>query len=133
MAIFQATDISAHALTAVETALALLAATERLNHTNSAQPLSIHIGLNSGLALVGSTRFEGVRGARWTFTASGAVTNLAARLAAMAEAGQLLIGPETARRLEHRYHVERLGYERLKNLSQIIDVYRVLPPDDAPQ
>jgi class 3 adenylate cyclase len=70
---------------------------------------------------------------RWTFTASGAVTNLAARLAAMAEAGQLLIGPETARRLDPRYHVERLGYERLKNLSQIIDVYRVLPPDEALQ
>ena len=47
---------------------------------NAVQPLTVHMGLNSGVALVGSTRFEGVRGARWTFTASGTVTNLVSRL-----------------------------------------------------
>src|SRR5204863_7091678 len=88
MAIFQDADM--HATTAVDTALALLAATEALNQDNGAQPLAIHMGLNSGLALVGSSRFEGLRGARWTFTASGPVTNLAARLAGTAEAGQIL-------------------------------------------
>src|SRR5207245_6938578 len=102
MAIFQDVDVHAHATTAVDTALALLAATEALNQDNGAQPLALHMGLNSGLALVGSTRFEGLRGARWTFTASGPVTNLAARLAGTAEAGQLLVGPETARRLQDR-------------------------------
>ena len=55
---------------------------------NSAHPLSIHMGLNSEFALVGSTRFEGLHGSRWTFTASGSVTNLAARLAGIAEAGK---------------------------------------------
>ena len=67
MAIFQAADVQAHTVTAVETALALLGATETLNRTNGALPLAIHMGLNSGLALVGSTRFEGVRGTRWTW------------------------------------------------------------------
>jgi class 3 adenylate cyclase len=67
-----------------------------------------------------------MRGTRWTFTASGAATNLAARLAAIAEAGQLLVGPETARRLGHRYHVERLGSEHLKNLDKAVDIYRVV-------
>ena len=128
MAIFQAADVHAHTVTAVETALALLGATEALNRTNSAQPLAIHMGLNSGPALVGSTRFEGVRGTRWTFTASGPVTNLAARLAAIAKAGQLLVGPETVRRLGQRYHVERLGREHLKNLAEAVDIYRVLGP-----
>jgi CheY-like chemotaxis protein len=126
MAVFQAADSNAHTITAVETALALLVATETLNHTNDAQPLAIHMGLNSGLALVGSTRFEGLRGTRWTFTASGSVTNLAARLAAIAEAGQLLVGPETMRRLGHRYRVEQLGREHLKNLDKAVDIYRVL-------
>lgn len=126
MAIFQAPDVYAHPATAVDTALALLAATETLNRANSAQPLSIHMGLSSGLALVGSTRFEGIRGTRWTFTASGSVTNLASRLAATAEAGQLLVGPETVRRLGDRYHVERLSRERLKNLNEAVDIYRVL-------
>ena len=101
----------------METALALLVATEALDRTNSAPPLAIHMGLNSGLALVGSTRFEGAQGTRWTFTASGPVTNLAARLAATAQAGQLLVGLETVRRLGHRYQVERLGCEHLKNLA----------------
>jgi DNA-binding response OmpR family regulator len=128
MAIFQAADMQVHAVTAVETALALLAATETLNRTSSAPPLAIHMGLNAGLALVGSTRFEGAQGTRWTFTASGPVTNLAARLAATAEAGQLLVGPETVRRLGQRYHVELCGCEHLKNLAQAVDIYRVLGP-----
>jgi CheY-like chemotaxis protein len=128
MAIFQATDVQAHTVTAVETALALLGATEALNRTNSAPPLAIHMGLNSGPALVGSTRFEGAQGTRWTFTASGPVTNLAARLAATAKAGQLLVGPETVRRLGQRYHVERLGRKHLKNLAEAVDLYRVLGP-----
>jgi DNA-binding response OmpR family regulator len=130
MAIFQDADMHVHATTAVDTALALLAATEVLNRENGAQPLAIHMGLNSGLALVGSTRFEGLRGARWTFTASGPVTNLAARLASTAEAGQILVGPETARRLQNRYHLTRLGREHLKNLAEAVDIYRVLGSED---
>jgi class 3 adenylate cyclase len=93
--------------------------------------LSIHIGLNSGLALVGSTRFEGVRGTRWTFTASGPVTNLAARLAATAGDGQLLVGPETVRRLGDGYRVERLGHTCLKNLDEAVEICRILGPSRA--
>ena len=126
MAIFHDVDRSAHAVTAVETALALLGATEALNETNGTQPLSIHMGLNSGLALVGSTRIEGVRGTRWTFTASGPVTNLAARLAAAAGVGQLLVGPETVRRLGHGFRLERLGHISLKNIDEAVEICRVL-------
>jgi class 3 adenylate cyclase len=75
---------------------------------------------------VGSTRFEGARGTRWTFTASGSVTNLAARLAAAAEVDQILLGPETARRLGERYRLEGLGSTRFKNITEAIDIYRVL-------
>ena len=120
MAIFQDAQ---HASTAADTALALLAATQALNTENAVQPLTVHMGLNSGTALVGSTRFEGVRGARWTFTASGAVTNLAARLAGIAQPGAILIGPETARRLGGRYQLQRLGREQLKNIDTVVEVY----------
>lgn len=126
MAIFQDADGHAHAAKAVDTALVLLAATDELNAENREQPLSIHMGINSGLALVGSTRFEGVHGTRWTFTASGPVTNLAARLAAIAGAGQILAGPETIRRLGDGYRLERLGREYLKNIDEGIDLHRVL-------
>ncbi len=126
MTIFPDMDRQIHAIKAVEAALDLLTVTEMLNQENSAQPLAIHMGLNSGVALVGSTRFEGLRGARWSFTANGPVTNLAARLADIAEAGQVLVGPETVQRLGNRYHVERLGRKHLKNIAEAVDVHRIL-------
>lgn len=126
MAIFPDRDRQVHAIKAVETALTLLATTEVLNQANSEHPLAIHMGLNSGVALVGSTRFEGLRGTRWTFTANGHVINLAARLAGIAEAGQILVGPETVRRLGNHYHLDRLGPKHLKNIAEAIEIHRVL-------
>jgi adenylate cyclase len=126
MAIFQDPDPQQHVIRAVDTAFALLTTTAALNAVSRTQPLAIHMGLNSGRALVGSTRFEGQRGTRWTFTASGPVTNLAARLAGVATAGQLLLGPETARRLGQRYRLQQLGRMSLRNLAEAVDVYCVL-------
>jgi DNA-binding response OmpR family regulator len=126
MAIFQAAEPRAHAVTALDSALALLGATDLLNRDNTRHPLSIHIGVNSGVALVGSTRFEGVRGARWTFTASGPVTNLAARLAAAAQMGQVLAGPETVRRVGDCFRLQRLGRESLKNIVEPVEIHGVI-------
>ncbi len=109
MDIFQQMQPQSHAMTAVETALTLLQATASLNEDHTDHPLSVHMGINSGIALVGSTRFEGLRGTRWTFTASGPVTNLAARLAGLATDGQILVGPETARRVASQYHLASRG------------------------
>jgi class 3 adenylate cyclase len=127
MAIFQDADSPGHATRAVEAAVGLLAATSALNRADGGS-LDIHIGINTGQALVGATRFEGARGTRWTFTASGAVTNLAARLAGVAGPGQIVVGAETAHRLEgHR--VERLPAGRLKNTQHPTEIYRVVPPE----
>ena len=123
MAIFQDAD---HAVRSVDAALALLQVTAELNGEADQRPLQIHMGLNTGTALVGSTRFEGARGTRWTFTASGPVTNLAARLAGAAEAGQALVGAATARFLADRYQLEDLGHRELKNIADPVQVYRVL-------
>jgi DNA-binding response OmpR family regulator len=128
MAIFQDGDPVAHTVRTVNAALMLLALTEALNQKELDNPLAIHIGINSGPALVGSTRFEGRRGTRWTFTASGMVTTLAARLAGAAGDGELLAGPETVRRLGGRYRLERVGRERLKNLTELIEVHRIISP-----
>ena len=126
MAIFQDVDRHLHAIKAMDTALAFLTAAEMLNQENNGHPLAIHMGLNSGPALVGATRFEGLRGTRWTFTASGPVTNLAARLAGVAQAGQIIVGPETVRRLGDRYRLASLGHEHLKNIAEPIEIYQVL-------
>lgn len=126
MAIFQDMDLHEHAIKGVKSALALLAASEALNKEDCSHPLSIHMGLSSGIALVGSTRFEGRQSTRWTFTASGPVTNLASRLADVAEAGQILVGPETVRRLGDCYLLERIGRRHLKNIADAVDIHRVL-------
>jgi class 3 adenylate cyclase len=128
MAIFQDADLHQHARKAVNTALTLLRITKALNQEGGGQPLSIHMGINSGVALVGSIRFEGLHSTRWTFSASGPVTNLAARLVDRAAANQILVSPETARRLGDDYRIERLGCERLKNLAAAVDISRVVGP-----
>ncbi len=115
-----------HPVAAVRTALGLLQTTQRLNAQLPETPMQVHMGVNSGRALVGSTRFEGARGTRWTFTASGPVTNLAARLVGVAEAGQVVIGPETRRLVGDAFQLEALGEQSLKNLSEPIQAHRVL-------
>jgi DNA-binding response OmpR family regulator len=128
MAIFQDADVEVHARKAVDTAFALLASTEALNQEGGEYPLSIHMGINSGTALVGSVRLEGLRSTFWTFSANGPMTNLAARLAETATASQILVGSETVRRLGNCYRLESLGRKHLKNLTEVIDIYRVLGP-----
>jgi class 3 adenylate cyclase len=110
----------------VDTAFALLAATQALSRGNHLQPLAVHMGINSGLALVGVNRLEGQHYTRWTFTALGPMTNLAARLADLAEPGQILAGPETVRRLGQGYMVQHHGLAHFKNLAEPVAVYGLL-------
>ena len=63
-------------------------------------PLQVNMGINSGSASLGMTQFHGTAGTRMTFTASGPVTNLASRIASTATEGDILVGPETAHRIE---------------------------------
>lgn len=126
LAIFHDADRLKHPATAIDTALSLLAATDQLNQDSDRSPLAIHMGLSSGTALVGSAQLEGQRGTRWIYTASGPVINLAARLASVAEAGEIMVGPETAGRLGQRYQLERLGPRSLRNIGEPVDICRVL-------
>lgn len=121
-------DGPSHVVRAVDTALDLLTTTQRLNAEIAQTPLGVHIGTNSGPALVGSTRFEDARGTRWTFTASGTVTNIAARLVGVASDGQIVIGPQIRQGVGDRYELESVGEKQLKNLSEPIEVHRVLGP-----
>jgi class 3 adenylate cyclase len=87
--------------------------------------MAVHMGLNSGRAGVGSTRLEGALGSRWTFTASGPVTNLTARLADAAVPGTILVGPETARRIGAEFTLEQIDVGELKNLAEKVEGYRL--------
>ncbi len=90
------------------------------------QPVVINMGINSGPAAVGMTRFEGASGLRMTYTASGETTNLAARIAGAAKNGDILLGPETADRLRQRFEVEAIGEKVLKNVSRPIFLHRLV-------
>jgi len=128
MAIFADTDPQGHARRAVQTALNTLQRTVQLNMQlqDVAMPIAVHLGINSGPAFVGLTKLEGASGARWTYTASGTVTNIAARIAALGEAGTVLVGPETARRITGLFTVRQLGMHQLKNITEAVMVYQIL-------
>lgn len=128
MILFQDQDAQAHAGNAVATAVAIQAKVEAINRqmAGSQDPLVVNIGINTGRALVGSSRFESITGPRYTFTATGPVTNLAARIAGLASRGEILIGPDTAARIDQDFEVVCLGPKRLKNVAEEVPVYQVL-------
>ena len=130
MVIFQDADPRRHAASAVQAALAILRKTRETNATleGFAEPITMHIGVNSGRAWVGATKIEGAAGTRWTYTASGPTTNIAARLAALAEGGSIVLSEETRRRVGEEFTLEDLGPQALKNVPEPVRAYRCAAP-----
>ncbi len=88
--------------------------------------MTVNMGINSGTASVGSTRFKGIAGDRWTYTASGAVTNIAARICSHACNGQILVTDMTSRHIQNRVTLSDPMEVQLKNVSQPVPVREVL-------
>ena len=95
-------------------------------------PLAVHIGVNSGLATVGATKIEGANGTRWTYTASGQVTIVAARLAALAQGDEILVGAGTRERLGDQFSFEALGERPLRNVETPVRLFRLALPQPVP-
>jgi class 3 adenylate cyclase/HAMP domain-containing protein len=130
MVIFQSEGSpTRHAQNAAGAAFRLLARVAQLNQefTGTYPPVAIHVGINSGPALVGATKLEATGGGRWTFTAPGPTTNLAARIAGLTKGGEVKVGPETAARIRDHYVLEDTGEHQLKNVAQPVRVYRLVP------
>ena len=119
-----------HSLAATRAAFAIQRRVEELNEEfrGAFQPLYLHIGINSGSVLVGATKLASGNDARWTFTATGPVTNLAARIAGQASEGEILVSPATAERISGYFVLENLGDRTLKNVAEPVRLYRVIPP-----
>jgi class 3 adenylate cyclase len=126
MVIFQDGNPRKHAKAAVEAGLAILRRTRETNGTLEGfyEPIAMHIGVNSGVASVGATKIEGAAGTRWTYTASGPTTNIAARLSALGEGGCIILSEETQRRLDGEFPVVDLGPQTLKNVARPVRAYR---------
>lgn len=89
------------------------------------EPLAMHIGINTGPAALGATKIEGRAGTRWTYTASGMTTNIAARLAAVAQGGEIVLSDSTLGRLGPGLPVEDLGFRELKNVERPLRLHRL--------
>jgi class 3 adenylate cyclase/HAMP domain-containing protein len=131
MVIFQSEDGSTrHAIHAATAAVQINAKLADLNQEFAGiyPTIAIHVGINSGKALVGATKLSAGGGGRWTFTASGPTTNLAARIAGLAKGGDIMVGSETAERIKKYFVLEDTGQHPLKNVSQPVQVFRLVLP-----
>jgi class 3 adenylate cyclase/HAMP domain-containing protein len=119
-----------HALNATRAAFAIRQKTAALNEEYAGvfPAVALHMGINTGQALVGATKLGGTGSQRWTFTATGPTTNIAARFAGAAEGGDIVVGQVTADRIATLFVLESLGERSFKNVSQPLAVYRVIPP-----
>ena len=80
------------------------------------------VGISQGYATLGQIGFA----ERMDYTAIGTVTNLAARLCAEAQDGQILLSKRVAAAVEGIVILEEVGNLALKGLSQAIAVYNVV-------
>jgi class 3 adenylate cyclase len=128
MVIFQDEDPCLHALNAVHTGLSIQKKVQKINQDLEGHlpPFIVNVGINSGNALVGSTLFEGVGGTRLTYTASGPVTNVAARIAQLASKGEIFVAEDTALRVRDQITLKDRGPQKLKNVGEPIRVFEVL-------
>ena len=100
---------------AARMALAMLDAFAPLRErwTARGHALDIGIGLAQGYATLGAFGYEG----RWDYSAIGAVVNLAARLCAEAQPGQVLIDRRLRAELPDGWRVEPVGPLALKGYA----------------
>ena len=134
MAIFRDADPRRHARHAVKCALGIIRRTRQLNRTlpELPEPIGVHLGVNSGVATVGATKIEGVNGTRWTYTASGQVTIVAARLAAASTGDQVLVGVGTRERLGAEFPFDALGERGLRNVEAPVRVFGLAVEEAVP-
>jgi adenylate cyclase len=112
-----------HAARAVRAALAMQAAVESIARSEPDWP-RLRVGANTGPALVGNIGSETLRG----FNAMGDAVNVAARLQALAEPGQVVIGEATLLELGDTLRVRPLGELTVKGRQQPVRAYVVTGP-----
>ena len=135
MIIFKNDDAVTNATNAVKAAFDIHRMNLDLNKRLSDRfdPINVNIGINSGTALVGMTRFKGSLDTRMTYTATGTVTNIAARLADYAKGGDMVIGESTKKMIEGLWPVFDLGEVPLKGIDNPLRVYSLKERESIPQ
>ena len=132
MIIFKEDDIKTNAVNSIKAAFDIHQQNLESNRKLPPQmdPLKINMGIHCGTALVGMTRFRGSIDTRMTYTASGNVTNLAARLAGQARGGDILIAEETQKLIDGLWPVFDKGTAILKGIEKPVHIYSLLMAAD---
>jgi class 3 adenylate cyclase len=128
MIIFKDHDAKTNAINAVKAAFEILDRNRVFNRSLGSDmgSIDVNIGINSGSALVGMTRFKGLLDTRMTFTATGRVTNIAARLSDHARLGDILVGEETKKMVDGLWPLYPLGPVLLKGIKDPVPVFSLL-------
>jgi len=131
MIIFKDDDARTNAINAVKAAIDIRERIQEVNRElgHAFEPVNVNMGINTGEALVGMTRLKGTLSTRMTFTASGAVTNLAARLAQHAKGGDILFGEKTMQVIQNIWKIHDRGKASLKGIEQQVRIYSLFEPD----
>ncbi len=90
-------------------------------------PLSMHSGINTGLAVTADVNPE-----TGTHSVTGDVINIAARLSDLAKAHEILVGPDSYYQTEGHFTFKSLEPVQVKGRGEPISVYKVLAPKERP-
>jgi class 3 adenylate cyclase len=112
MVVFLNSEKSINAQEAVSTALKIREEAARIKNEfkGLSEPLTINMGIT---------------GSRWTYTARGLVTNVAARIGAQATNGKVFLSKATADRVKDQFPLSPLGRFSLKNVSEEVEIFEV--------
>jgi len=121
-------DPGNHVWKAAKAALAIRRAATQLNKESvgAHPPLTMNIGINSGIASVGLHSIEASSGSRWHYSASGTVVNIAARLRELAREGNILMSAGSMAKIADDFVMEDIGTHSLKNIRSSVHVYRLV-------
>jgi class 3 adenylate cyclase/tetratricopeptide (TPR) repeat protein len=91
------------------------------------QPLVMHTGINTGLVVTGDINLQ-----KGTHGVAGDTINVAARLSALGNAGDILVGPDTYYQSEGYFDFNEMEPTTVKGKSEPIRIYRVLAQKEQP-
>lgn len=131
MAIFAGQAPVAQAGNAVAAAVAIREQVRTLNRARAAEDpeILVNIGINTGPVLLGVTKMKGATGEHLSYTASGMVTNIAARLCNLGTGGEICLGAATGDLVEESFSLLGPEETRLKNVRDPELVYRIEDAD----
>lgn len=117
-------EVSNHQERAMRMAVAMRHAIDslRTKWMKQGHDLSAGLGMATGYATIGVIGFEG----RWDYSVIGTVPNLAARLCAEAQPGQILVSQRFLSRVEDLVQAELLGEVALKGFKRPISTFNIL-------